>query len=289
VNADDFGWSEAVNAGILRAHIDGIVTTTTLMANLPDASGGLARARREAPELAIGLHLNLTEGAPLLGTDRVGAIVDEHGNFRSSLRTLFLNTLLKRQVRKAVAEELEAQAAWASDHGLKPSHLDSHKHVHQHPPILQEVTAIARRHGIGAIRTTLEVSVPGIGRLLPSEWGVGHRLAQWLRARWALTVGRLGWSKVKRSGFLTTDWFFGVRATGGMSHELINHLLQTAPQGTGELMVHVGMKDDTSKRPTRLAHSRPREMATLTGSDVKEMIADLAWQLISFKELKGEP
>jgi hopanoid biosynthesis associated protein HpnK len=289
VSADDFGWSEAVNEGVLRAHLDGIVTSTTLMANLPGAAAGLDRARREAPQLAIGLHLNLTEGTPLRGAERVESIVDEQGNLRHSMGALFQDAFLKRDVREAIAEELGAQAAWASDHGLKPSHLDSHKHVHQHPAILREVIAIAQRHGIGAIRTTLEVSLPSIGRFLPQGWGMPQRFTQWMRARQALLGGQVARAMVRRSGLLTTDWFFGVRATGGVSRELIKHLLQRAPQGTGELMVHVGMMGDTSRYPTRLTHSRPQELGAVTDSDVKAKVVDLAWQLITFKELKSEP
>jgi hopanoid biosynthesis associated protein HpnK len=288
VSADDFGWSEAVNEGILRAYIDGIVTSTTLMANLPNAAAALARARREAPRLAVGLHLNLTVGTPLRGANRVRPIVDEQGNLRSSIGALFRNAFLNSDVRNAIAEELEAQAAWASDFGLKPSHLDSHKHVHQHPAILHEVIAVARRHGIGSIRTTLEVSVPSIGHLLPPDWGVHHRLAQWMRARLALLGGRLARRVIRRSGLLTTDWFFGIRATGAISPEMIKLMLQKAPRGAGELMVHVGLRGDTSKFPTRLSQSRPRELEAVTDSDVKGMIMDLGWQLITFKELKSE-
>lgn len=288
VNADDFGWSEAVNEGILRAHLDGIVTSTTLMANLPCAAAALARARREAPQLAVGLHLNLTLGTPLRGSDRMGSIVDKEGNFRSSLGALFRRAFLKRDVRAAIAEELEAQVAWANDHGLKPSHLDSHKHVHQHPVILQKVIAIARRHGIGAIRTTLETAVPGMDRFLPAEWGTRHRIAQSMRAQQGLLGGRFARVMVRRTGLFSTDWFFGIRATGGVSSELIKHLLQRAPNGTGELMVHVGLPDDNSIYPTRLTHSRSRELEAVTDNDVKAKVVDLAWQLITFKELKSE-
>ena len=288
VNADDFGWSEAVNEGILRAHLNGIVTSTTLMANLPHAAAGLARARREAPQLAIGLHLNLTVGAPLGGSDRVGPIVDDQGNFRSSLGALFRRAFLKGDVREAIAEELEAQVAWANDHGLKPSHLDSQKHVHQHPVILHEVITIARRHGIGAIRTTLEAPVPDIDRFLPAEWGTHHRFTQWMRARQARLGGRYARVMVRRTGLVSTDWFFGIRSTGGISPELIKHLLQKAPNGTGELMVHPGLPGDSSIYPTRLTQSRSRELGAVTDSDVKAKVVDLAWQLITFKELKSE-
>ena len=289
VNADDFGWSEAVNEGILQSHLDGIVTSTTLMTNLPGAAAALSRARCEAPSLGIGLHLNLTEGTPLSKGDQVVPIVDELGNLRRSLVALFQGACLSGAVRKAIGRELEAQAAWASDHHMKPSHIDSHKHVHLHPVILRQVIAIARRHGIGAVRTTAETGLPSIGSFLPRDWSWQRRFAQWMRAGQAKLGGLAARRLVRRSALLTTDWFFGVRTTGGVSPEVVKHLLENAPAGTGELMVHVGLADDTSARPTRLTGSRLRELESVTRSDVKEKVLTAAWQLITFKELTSEP
>ena len=62
VNADDFGLTEGVNRGILDAHLDGIVTSTTTMVRQPAAADAAARAR-EAPRLGIGLHVDLGEWA----------------------------------------------------------------------------------------------------------------------------------------------------------------------------------------------------------------------------------
>ena len=67
VNADDFGFSEAVNHGILKAMLEGIVTLTSIMANMP----GFAHAVQlyhEHPDMAVGVHLNLTCYRPLLST-----------------------------------------------------------------------------------------------------------------------------------------------------------------------------------------------------------------------------
>jgi len=288
VNADDFGWSEAVTEGILEAYLHGIVTSTTLMANLEGAEDALARARREAPTLGIGLHLNLTEGRPLAPPAEVEAIVDGVGHLRRSLAWLFLGVRRSRRVRQAVARELEAQAAWAHDHGLKITHFDSHKHVHLHPAILPEVIALARRHGIRAIRTTVETDFPNLGRLLPKRWGTRERAAQWVRAWMARRWGRAAQRAVRQAGLVTTDWFFGVRATGGLSRPLLCHLMMHAADGTGEVMVHPGLSEDRGARTTRLVESRPRELEAVQDPAVRAAVNAQGWQLVTFEELTRE-
>lgn len=289
VNADDFGWSEAVNEGILKAHLEGIVTSATLMTNLPDALGALELARLRAPGLGIGLHLNLTEGKPLSPLSRVAPIVDEEGKFCRGLGTLFVKASVRREVRKAIRSELEAQAAWAADHRCKPSHVDSHKHVHLHPAILQSAVDVASRHGIRAMRRTCETTLPGAGPLLPQEWDSGRRFIQRLQAGLARVGACFALRPLKRSNLLSTDWFFGIRATGGLTPRLILKLLECAPAGTGELMVHVGLAGDPSPRPTRLFRSRPAELRALTHEEVKAGVFARGWRLISYKELCSEP
>jgi hopanoid biosynthesis associated protein HpnK len=285
VNADDFGWSDAVTSGILKAHREGILTSTTLMANLPGAAEALDRARREAPGLAVGLHLNLTEGEPLAPRGDVAALLDAAGRFGRSLAALAREVRASPAARLAVEKEWEAQAGWARDHGLAPTHLDGHKHVHLVPALLPLAMALAQRHGIRAIRTTAEVRLPGLGRLLPRTWGARDRLRQWLLARVGQCWGRRAQPAVREAGLATTDWFFGLRATGGVSAEMIERLLARAPDGTGELMVHPGLAEAAPARPTRLADSRPRELAALCDQRARRALVAGGWTLTTYKDL----
>jgi hopanoid biosynthesis associated protein HpnK len=285
VSADDLGWSEAVTEGIIRAHREGIVTSATVIANAPGAGEALERTRREAPTLALGLHLNLTEGRPLAPARELALLVDQEGGFRRSLLRLFTRAQLSAEVRSAIRREVEAQMLWARQHGLEPSHLDSHKHVHVCPALLPTVIELARSHGIRAIRTTAELHVAGVGRLLPSRWSARERLRQWAYAaavrRWGVAARRA----VREAGFLTTDWFFGVRTTGGMSADLLEHLLHVAPQGLGEIMVHPGLKDEATGWPTRLGEARPAELAALCDPRVRRAVEREGWALVSYREL----
>ena len=80
VNADDFGYSESISAGIMRAHRDGIVTATTLMTNAPHTSGA-AKLARATPTLDVGVHLVVTFDRPLADVELVPTLVDKDGRF----------------------------------------------------------------------------------------------------------------------------------------------------------------------------------------------------------------
>lgn len=286
VNADDFGWSDAVTSGILRAHRDGLVTSTTLMANLPGAEEALARARREAPGLGIGLHLNLTEGRPLTG-DAAAPLMDGQGEFIRSLRSLVQRVRTSEAARLAAEREWEAQILWARDRNLRPTHLDGHKHAHLAPPLLPIAIALAGKHGIAAMRTTAEWRPAGIARMLPRQWGARDRLRQMILARVGRRWGLAAQRAAREAGLATTDWFFGLRATGGISAELIEYALRSAPGGTGELMVHPGEAESSPARPTRLGESRPAELAALCEERARRAAEENGWTLINYAALQA--
>jgi chitin disaccharide deacetylase len=127
VNADDFGLSEAVNCGIIRAHEHGIVTSASLMVRQPAAeqAAGYARGR---PELSVGLHLDLGEWVYRDGT------------------WLPLYEVVPLDDAAAVAAEVGRQLdAFVRLVGRPPTHVDSHQHVHRTDPVLSSARALATR------------------------------------------------------------------------------------------------------------------------------------------------
>lgn len=136
VNADDFGLSPAVNAGIIRAHVEGIVTSASLMVRAPGAEPAVAAARAH-PRLALGLHVDLGEWV------RVG----------DAWRAAY--EVVDTADAAAVAAELERQLdRFRVLTGSEPSHLDSHQHVHREEPVrsilgvrARELRVPLRHHG----------------------------------------------------------------------------------------------------------------------------------------------
>ncbi len=80
VNADDFGYTPGVTRGIVRAHREGIVTSTTMMANAPDTESA-ARAARSTRSLDVGVHLVFTYGRPLTPPEKVPSLITADGTF----------------------------------------------------------------------------------------------------------------------------------------------------------------------------------------------------------------
>ena len=147
VNADDFGLSPNENAVILGAFQAGVISSATAMANMPAFEAACAMARLPLLEGRIGLHFNLTYGRPL-SRDIVErrTFCDSHGVFDLNLPRHSL--WLSREDREAVQEELQAQWQRCVDHGVRPSHLDSHQHVHNIWPIGEIVARFAAHEGV---------------------------------------------------------------------------------------------------------------------------------------------
>ncbi|MGN6562001.1 MAG: carbohydrate deacetylase [Thermomicrobiales bacterium] len=171
VNGDDFGYSDAINAAIVRCHQDGVLTSATLLVNQRASGAAFALARR-LPALGVGLHLNLTAGAPVLPPDQVPSLVDRRGRFR--YLDAQLGRLATGRLRLAdVERELRAQFATFTAHGLQPSHVDGHLHVQSWPGVLPIVLRLMREYGVRALRSPL------LTAWLPARW----RQERWWRAQ----------------------------------------------------------------------------------------------------------
>ncbi|MFJ2280983.1 ChbG/HpnK family deacetylase [Pseudomonas sp. NPDC087803] len=147
VNADDFGLSPNENATIFAAFQAGVISSATAMANMPAFEAACAMARHPSLQGRIGLHFNLTYGRPLSAPIlRSRTFCDGHGVFDLSLPRHSL--WLSREDRDAVREELHAQWQRCVEHGVRPSHIDSHQHVHNIWPIGELVARFAAQQGV---------------------------------------------------------------------------------------------------------------------------------------------
>jgi predicted glycoside hydrolase/deacetylase ChbG (UPF0249 family) len=163
VNADDFNLTAGVSRGILEAHLRGIVTSASVMVNLP----GLEQGRdlvRDAPRLGLGLHLNLTFGPPVLPPTQVVSLVDGAGRFiRDPARVGAIGDLSE------IRAEMAAQAArFEAVFERRPSHLDTHHHLHRNPRLFDVVLDLAETLGIPLRALTLEMAGRIQSRRLPA-------------------------------------------------------------------------------------------------------------------------
>jgi len=143
VNADDFGFTRDVNEGIVAAHRLGILTATTLMATGP-AFDHAVQLARENPSLDIGCHLVLVGGE----------------GFPPTVARL-MQAIAQRRIR--VYDELAGQAQRILAAGIRPTHLDTHKHTHLLPPVLDAVARISKEFGIPWVRRPFDLPMSSSG------------------------------------------------------------------------------------------------------------------------------
>jgi predicted glycoside hydrolase/deacetylase ChbG (UPF0249 family) len=272
VNADDFGISKGVNRGIVEAHRAGLVTSASVMPNVPSAEDALTRAAI-CPDLGLGLHLTLTAGRPLSSPDRVPTLVEPDGNFPVLGRLLARLSL--GQVRSDdLRRELTAQVEWAQRRGIRPDHFDSHHHVHVHPRVTPIVLALAREHGVTWIRSAIEVeAAPALVGLSPKNT---------VRTVAISALGLVARTMIRRAGLQTTRHFRGIGMGMGFGEQQLLATLARLPAGLTELMTHPGHPDDELARLTDFVDGRDRELAAITSETARDIVRRRRVRLTSF-------
>jgi hopanoid biosynthesis associated protein HpnK len=285
VNADDFGWTEGVNRGIVEAHRNGIVTSTSLLAN-----GGAFRhaveLAGENPKLGVGVHLNLSDGPPILPRWEVPSLVNENGVFWARPASLFLRRRTGKLHLDEVEREWAAQIERIGNAGVAVTHLDGHKHVHMIPGLFAIALRLAQRYGIRAVRISVERGVPRDAlaadgaRATPKHW-LQYALAGGL-ALLTMEAPELA----RRAGIAFPDYFCGLTPTGFLTKAAVESLLLNLPEGSTELMCHPGYADAALARsPTRLQRERQAELEALTAPEHRKIVAALRIHLINYAGL----
>jgi len=282
VNADDLGWTEGVNRGIAEAHRSGIVTSASLVANGAAFTGGVELAR-ENPRLSVGVHLNLSDGAPVAGRQAVPSLVAESGELAGGPESWLLKIAMRGLAVEQVEMEWEAQIQKVREAGLAVTHLDGHKHVHMLPGLFEIALRLAKRHGIGAIRVSHEASSLRTALSGGAELRASVVLKQGVQARGLKLLARDAREKVDRAGIATTDYFCGIAQTGALTREGVARLLRSLPEGTTELMCHPGYVDEALRAtPTRLQDSREKEVEILTDPEIRNLVASQGIRLLDY-------
>jgi predicted glycoside hydrolase/deacetylase ChbG (UPF0249 family) len=271
VNADDFGFTPDVNEGIVEAHRRGILTATTLMAN-GAAFDDATRLARETPTLDIGCHLVLIGGHSLL-TGRAYPLTVPR----------LVAALARREIR--AYEELKAQVWRILGAGIKPTHLDTHKHTHLAPPVLEAVARIAEEFGIHWVRRPFDFPMNARRGAVPSK--VTVPVVKRLTSA-ALGLLRRRFHRVLQShGCRTTDHFAGFQITGRFHKAQLVDLLGMLPEGSTELMCHPGRCGEALRgERTRLKESRERELEALIAPEVRAAVERNGVELVAYAGLR---
>ncbi|MGA3015916.1 MAG: ChbG/HpnK family deacetylase [Bryobacteraceae bacterium] len=260
-NADDFGFTPDVNQGIVEAHRGGILTATTLMAN-GDAFDDAVRLARETPSLDIGCHLVLVGGHSLVNGKALPPTVGR-----------LLAAVARREIR--IYDELAAQVRRIAAAGLYPTHLDTHKHTHLAPPVLDAVARLSQEFGIRWVRRPFDFPMNAAGATTPLATRLASGAMGLLRGRFQRVL--------EKYGCRTTDHFAGFQITGRFRTAELVRLLQLVPEGTTELMCHPGRCGAALRQArTRLKESREEELEALMAAETRAALERNGIELVNY-------
>jgi predicted glycoside hydrolase/deacetylase ChbG (UPF0249 family) len=217
----------------------------------------------------------LVDGLPVSDAAAVSTLT-AGTKFRDRLTNFAALAATGRLDSAQIETEVTAQIQKLQAAGIQVSHLDSHKHTHMFPVVLKGMLRAAKNCGIRALRNPFEPLVFATVRHWKRQFQL--RLMRRFRASFQAALAE--------AGVVTPDGCVGIAATGGLTQETFESLIQNLPDGTWEFVSHPGYNDaELDKVQTRLRESRDKELAILTSAATREALERQGIQLTSFRDL----
>jgi predicted glycoside hydrolase/deacetylase ChbG (UPF0249 family) len=282
INADDLGYTRGVNLAIGECAAKGMVRSASLMAN-GYAFDHAVEILRKHSSLDVGVHLVLTELPPASSPAKIGGLTDYRGLLPATPRELMTHLAGGRISKDSIRQELSTQIGKLVDHGLRPTHLDSHKHVHALPQVLETVIELAHKFSVPWIRAPFDgAGLFRLGHFLDRK-GKTSLCTQVLKAKLIGSLRTGFYKRMRDSGLRTPDHFFGISCTGIWNAALMIHLFEDLQPGVTEWMVHPGNYDgDLERMSTRLLDQREKERDLLQNTDLHRYLVGQGIILSSF-------
>lgn len=269
VNADDFGDTEEVTRGIVEAYRNGIVTSTSLMANMPGFEYAVASIQ-ENPLLDIGAHLNVHRGSPLT---KCSYIADNGHFLKNPLRLLFRYCVNPKKVREEIFTEFNAQIQKIVNANIKISHLDTEKHMHTFPFIYKITLQIAEKYDIHAVRFPYE----------RMTFAALHNPSQCVKTFIMNVFAPFNIHLLKKSGKNSPDSLYGIFLSKKFTVANLQKLFIKLPPGIHELSCHPGYEPEVIKN--YIDRYRTQELETLTDTRIQDSIKKQGIVLSTFLDI----
>lgn len=272
INADDFGFTKSISEGILQAIRHGIVTSTSVMANMPAALDTVGYLRAMGCR-SIGIHLNLTSGISI--RSHRTSIAGTDGRF-FGVEGVWWRGVTRRLPVVEIKAELEAQIETLTNQGIEISHIDGHHHIHILPQLVPIVCALAKKYDIRAVRCPYTTGYGLVGRAR-LKWRLINHFA--LQSRPVFLV----------SGLAMPNHFAAWYAQGD---ETLNHLKRTLTSigsGVTEIGVHPGYVDEALVGIDSYRNERHFELQALCDPSLSEFLSERGIRMTNFGSLAGSP
>lgn len=269
INADDFGLTEGISAGILRGHRAGIITSTSVLAVGP-AYPKVAPWLADEPGLGVGVHLAAVgEDPPLLSRSEIPSLVDRRGHFCEGYKGFLLRLMAGRVDPDDLEREFSAQLELVLELELPISHLDAHQHVHLWPSVRAVVLKLARRYDVAAVRVSRHRGLSPVGLGVTF---LGHRLAV----------------QAGRAGLRHPDDATGIEVAGQIDQLRLEKVLaKLAARGapSAEIAVHPGEPDDPDRHRYQWGYRWAEELEALTSPAAREAVERHGFTLATYDDL----
>lgn len=257
INADDFGMSEAVNYGVIKAYRDGVVSSASIMINQAAAAHAILLLK-EVPSLFVGLHVNLTTGSPVSSPDKVPTLVKQDGTYIGS--KAFKTHTRAFSYEDAYTETKAQVERFRQLFGYYPAHLDPHSATDDNSA--KALLNVAEEYGV-------HTGVPYKGVFTQSS-EQQYRQVECP----ASPTGRYG--EILSRGVEPEDFFKDTFS-----------ILKNRDNGkVTELHFPPGYIDQYVIAHSTLTLPRAKDLATLCSASLAGWIKDNAIKLISFGDLK---
>lgn len=271
VNADDFGLSPAINAGILDSHLNGIVRSTSIVASGEAFEEAVSQAHTHV-SLGVGVHLTLVEEAAVSTPSAIPTLAPK-GKLPEAYGPLIKGVATGRIKLRDIEHEFRAQIEKCLAAGLKLTHLDTHQHTHALPQIFALVVRLANHFSIPGIR------IPrGIPSLKDSS------ADRFLPKCILCLLAHADAAFIPRHNCITTQRFAGLFESGNLTEEAALRIISNLKGGATELVCHPGRPDNVAKYAS-WNQRRQTELATLTSPRVREAVTRLGIELIDYRQL----
>ena len=276
LNADDFGRSRQINAAIIRAHQEGVLTSASLMM-AGEAVEDAVELAHQNPTLSVGLHIVVINGRSVLAPEQIPHLVNKQGYFSNDPVSAGVKYFASQRLQTELAQELTAQFELFSKTGLSLSHVNGHLHMHVHPTVFNQVIGLADQYGARGIR------------LLRDDLGLALRYDRsqvLMKSLWAFVFGLLArWGLMQLQGYdlNIVDRVYGLMQSGKMQEAYVVGILRSLTVPSAEIYFH-----PASESLGEALGPNPEDLASLLSPKVRRVIKERGLCLSTYDTLEDE-